>query len=419
LPLQRAEQLADWLAENKYDSLRTHFSPELKSRLNAEQMQMVWLGLYNQFGALTFVGKPAYRQLGVHPEITIPLRFEKQQQRLLLGFDSLSRINTFVLQAATEEENWRYPSYGRTNSYREFSMRVKTDTVQLPAILTLPNGCKKCPVVIMVHGAGPNDKDESQGPNKMFRDLAIGLASRGIASLRYDKRSFSYGPELMEDLRRLTIQTETINDAVSALTLLRQVRETDSNRIFLLGHGIGAMLAPAIVQQSPVPVKSLLLVAPAAKPFAELVFEQYVYLAAESGISAAEQHMLKKQENAKKRALDTSLQTGFPQDSLPLSLPAEYWLSWQRYDPGAGYWQINQPLFVASGGADYQVPPETLLHFKQKMMGRDRISYFEYPLLNHFMMPGSGAPGPKDYQRRNNVSEQLINDLEKYIKTLK
>lgn len=415
-PLQLTTYIGQQLLLRQLDSVQHTFSPGLQKKLTAEQLQLVWLGLFNQFGPLQSVGEASKTDNNSAIETVLPLRFERQEQRLLLRFDSLKRVTAFILQPASEAENWRYPSYGRPDSYREFSMKVVSDTIQLPAILTLPKNCKNCPVVLFVHGAGPNDKDESQGPNKMFKDLAVGLASRGIASLRYDKRSFSYGPELMEDLRRLNIQTETIDDAVNALTLLRKVLEIDTNRIFVFGHGIGGMLAPAIVQQANMPVRALILAAAAAKPLAELVFEQYVHLASKTGFSKEETRLLKAQERAKQKALDPKLSQNYPQDSLPLALPATYWLSWQSYDVGTALWQINQPVLVLSGDADYQIPTETILHLKQKMMGREKLSYSNYPLLNHFLMPAAGNAGPEDYQRRNNVSEQVVVELEKWIR---
>ncbi len=410
------QYIGEKLANRQLDSVAHTFSPGLSAKLNTKQLEMVWLGLFNQFGPLQSVGKASQPDGGEASETLLPLQFERQEQRLLLRFDSLFRVTAFILQPANEADNWRYPAYGRPDSYREFSMKVITDTIQLPAILTLPKNCKQCPVVLFVHGSGPNDKDESQGPNKMFKDLAVGLASKGIASLRYGKRSLSYGPELMEDLRRLTIQTETIEDAANALLLFRKVIEIDTNRIFIFGHGVGAMLAPAIVQQSKLPVRGLILAAPAAKSFAEIVFEQYVHLAARGGFSPEEQQLLKQQEQAKKRAMSPLLQPGYPQDSLPLNLPAEYWLSWQNYDVGTALWQINQPLLVLSGDADYQIPPETLLHLKQKMMGRQKMTYKNYPLLNHFLMPAGGSAGPEDYQRRNNVADKVVGELEQWIR---
>lgn len=57
----------------------------------------------------------------------------------------------------------------------------------LPGLLTLPDGAGPFPAVLLVHGSGPQDRDEAVGPNRPFRDLAVGLAALGVASLRYDK----------------------------------------------------------------------------------------------------------------------------------------------------------------------------------------------------------------------------------------
>lgn len=413
--LARADSVSKWLASGRYERVHDFFSPTLAKKLDKTQLSMIWLGLYQQLGALQMVGKPTYRVDQNGPGFLIPLRFERKAQRLAIAFDSLNQINSFLLEEAEEAENWRYPAYGKPDLYHEFSMQIKHDTLVLPAILTLPKNLLGCPLVVFVHGLGPNDKDESQGPNKMFKDLAIGLASRGIASLRYDKRSLIYGPELMEDLRRLNLQTETIADAVEAISMADNIVEVDTNRIFILGHGIGAMLAPEIAAQSRLPIRGLILIAPSTKPLAELIFEQYVFIAAENGFSKNDLQLLKMQESAKKKALDPHLSPDYPGDSLPLRLPATYWLAWQQFDPAAALWQNNQPLLVLSGDADYQVPPETMLAFKQKMLGREKISYKAYTMLNHFMMPAQGARGPADYRRRNNVSLLVVEDISRWI----
>ncbi len=68
-------------------------------------------------------------------------------------------------------------------------MEITSPLGPLPATLTLPSGEGHFPAVLLVAGSGPNDRDETIGPNKPFRDLAQGLAAADIASLRYDKRT--------------------------------------------------------------------------------------------------------------------------------------------------------------------------------------------------------------------------------------
>ena len=124
---------------------------------------------------------------------------------------------------------------------------------QLPGTLTLPENAQgPVPAVVLVHGSGPNDRDESVGAVKPFRDLALALPQRGIAVLRYDKRTYVYGKEIAsaEDFAAFTVEEETIQDAIAAGNLLRQDSRIDPQRIYLLGHSLGGMLAPRIAAES-------------------------------------------------------------------------------------------------------------------------------------------------------------------------
>ena len=117
----------------------------------------------------------------------------------------------------------------------------------LPGLLTLPDGAGPFPAVLLVHGSGPQDRDEAVGPNRPFRDLAVGLAALGVASLRYDKRTFAHGKRLADALQgRLSVEEEVIRDALCAAALLRAEPLIRPDRVYLLGHSMGGMLAPRI-----------------------------------------------------------------------------------------------------------------------------------------------------------------------------
>ena len=106
----------------------------------------------------------------------------------------------------------------------------------------MPNGAGPFPAVVLIHGSGPHDRDETIGPNKPFRDLADGLASRRIAVLRYEKRTRHHGGKMLGTT--VTIKEEVLDDAVAAAELLRQTPGLDPKRVFVVGHSLGAMLAP-------------------------------------------------------------------------------------------------------------------------------------------------------------------------------
>lgn len=133
----------------------------------------------------------------------------------------------------------------------ESSGDVYTETVYLrpgaadetEAILTLPAAEGTFPAVILVHGSGPNDRDESVYGMTVFKDIAEGLARLGIASIRYDKYTYAHAGLCTE--ADFTIDQEYIADAAAALEIL----ETDHriSGIYLAGHSQGGMLMPRIV----------------------------------------------------------------------------------------------------------------------------------------------------------------------------
>jgi len=135
-------------------------------------------------------------------------------------------------------------------AYAEIQVVVGTAPYELKGILTLPQGADKdhpVPACVLVHDFGPQDMDESLGQTKLFADIAGEFAKKGIATLRYDKRTYSYrSVEPQNQLPAISLERETVQDALSAGTLLRNHEAIRSDRIVLVGHGLGAMLAPKI-----------------------------------------------------------------------------------------------------------------------------------------------------------------------------
>lgn len=114
-------------------------------------------------------------------------------------------------------------------------------------LLTLPKGVEKPPVAILLQGSGPNNMDSiiGTGLNRPFADIAHGLAENGIASIRYDKRSYAYPNDVSD------VETEYLYDAKEAVRLAKEDKRVDSNRIYLIGHSQGGLLGPKIAQDNP------------------------------------------------------------------------------------------------------------------------------------------------------------------------
>ncbi len=131
----------------------------------------------------------------------------------------------------------------------------------------------------MVHGSGASDRDETVGANKPFRDLAYGLAERGIAVIRYDKRTKVYGADSAPAGKEITFDEESVDDALSAIKLARSIPTINPERIYILGHSLGGTLAPRIVQRSDKVPAGIILLAGAARPLEDLFISQVKFLA--------------------------------------------------------------------------------------------------------------------------------------------
>lgn len=139
---------------------------------------------------------------------------------------------------------------------------------------------------MLVHGSGPNDRDETLGPNKPFRDLTRGLAFKGIAVLRYDKRTKVHGARMAKGTN-MTVKEETIDDALAAVNVLRGSSSVDRNRIFVLSHSLGGMLIPRIGQADS-KIAGLIVFAGATRPLEDTLLEQVTYIASLKGTLTAE-----------------------------------------------------------------------------------------------------------------------------------
>ncbi len=283
----------------------------------------------------------------------------------------------------------------------------------LPGILSVPKTPGRVPAVVLVHGLGPLDRDATVGANRPFRDLARGLGARGIAALRYDKRTHVHG-DRVADLDDLTVDDEVLDDALAAVAALRLRKDIDPERIFVLGHGLGGMLAPRLAARDK-KIAGLVLLAAPARAIATLLVEQAEYLVSlESSETDARDLVLA--ELQRDAALVES--AGLEDDDEPiLGAPASYWVDLRGYDPVATAAKLvpPRPAFVAQGGRDYQVGREDFTRWQRGLGGRAGVTAKLYPALNHLFVAGEGKSKPAEYLEAGQVAEELVADVAAWI----
>ena len=278
----------------------------------------------------------------------------------------------------------------------------------------MPVGPDPVPAVVLVHGSGPGDRDATVGSIKQFKDLALGLASRGIAVLRYDKRTRVHA-STMRDLGVRTVRDETIDDALAGARLLGSTPRVDPKRIFVLGHSFGGMLVPRIAAAAQSSIAGFIVMAGAARPLQQALVEQSRYLAMADGtISAEERTQLDHFEQLAARIAalgpaDTS------KPDLIFGAPASYWLDLRGYDPPAAAVQVQKPMLVLQGERDYQVTMEEFNLWRSALANRADVTFRSYAPLNHLFVAGEGMSLPAEYNTPGHVSENVVNDIATWI----
>lgn len=299
------------------------------------------------------------------------------------------------------------PSKAVNDSYTEVMMQLETEE-PLEAVLTLPKTSGKPPVVIMLQGSGPQDKDETIYQNKPFRDIAQGLAQRGIASFRFDKRTLTYGDEYMESV---TVEDEVVNDALAAI---RQMKN-DSNvgNVYILGHSLGGMLAPYIAQQSE-DVEGVVILAGSPRRLQDIIYDQNMEVLENANLT---QEMYDA-EMGKVEAFMAATENP-PADGKEMiaGAPQEYWASLNAINTPEIAKNLEIPMLILQGDADFQVSVENDYNAWQKLLdGQDNVQFKLYENLNHLFMESNGKRDASDYEKASTVDPQVTEDIATFIK---
>ncbi len=334
---------------------------------------------------------------------------ENRLMRITVPLQSIEIIREgFEMTAAV-------PAEKKPAAFLERLLSFQSGVLDIPGTLCLPaNHDGRVPAVVMVAGSGPNDRDETIGPNKPFRDIAHGLAEAGIATLRYDKRNFAFRGKLDPKMvAGMTVKEEVIDDAAAALQFVSRMAEVDPSRVFLLGHSLGATLTPYIAAEVS-PLRGIILLAPAARPLDQLIADQVRRQLEMKG--QPEPEIAKAIEQLK--AQFARIRSGEAQDAEQvMSASAHYWRDLFSRDIPAAMGQLGQPVLLLQGGKDIQVTRKEYDLVKASLEGRSPALVESHWLadVNHLFMKVTGEPTGAEYGRPGRVDEEVIRTIATWI----
>ncbi|WP_258179487.1 alpha/beta hydrolase [Stenotrophomonas maltophilia] len=403
-PQQIANRLLDHLQAGRVAEAEAMFTPQMAQAVPAEKLGALW----NSLGTLQDRGAVQVNTRQDMTLVVVPLKFASGRVNAQVAVDAQDKVAGLMLRPAAAD---KAPPPPADATYSEVDFSVPQARGALPGTLALPKGKGPFPAVVLVHGSGPQDRDETIGGSRPFLDVARGLAAQGIAVLRYDKRTLARPQDFAND--HFTVDDETTLDVEAALASLAAAPHIDRKRVFVMGHSQGGMLAPRIATRWPQARGAILWAAP-ARTLLELLPEQNRYLMALDGsISAPEQAFLDR--------LDAQIAAArsdapAPASELPLGVPQSFWKSVEAVNARADAQALHKPLLMLHGGRDFQVPDADWALWQKALAGRSDVQWRAYPALNHIGIADSGPSSLQEYAQPGHVDTTLIDDVATWIK---
>jgi uncharacterized protein len=400
-PKGTARKALDLFLGGKFAELHEMFAPSTKDSYTETALGKLSVQA-KTWGEVKKIGEPSASDMGPVSIVTIPVEFATRNIDFKFPVNAGGQVVQMLMSPG--QTPWQHPDYVKPGAFQTREVIVGTDEWKLPGTLTIPLEKRPCPAIVLVPDAGLSDRDATVYATKIFRDLAEGLSSRGIAVLRYEKRTKYYMAKMREG--SYTIDDETAHDAVAAIALLRTQPEIDGRRIYVLGFGVGGFIAPRIAAEDGHLAGEIVVNAPA-----RALEDWYVEAATSIGATGAKLQMVKDQATKIKR-----LDPGDADAPSLLDLPAAYWLDLKGYDPAAEAKKLTIPTLVLQGDRDFQVIPKEFDLWKAGLTGRRDATFKNYPALNHYLITGEGKSTEQEYRKPGgHAALEAIEDIVRFV----
>lgn len=403
-PKANAEAFITAMTKGEFEAATRDFDAKVAEKMPPEKVRELWANIIEKIGAFERVTGTRSEARTDHHLVYVAAKYAKATIEFRVVVDKAGKI--VGISIGNPPVPYTYPEYVNADTFEESQIVVGRGTPwELPGTLTKPKGTSPVAGIVLVHGSGPHDRDETIQSNKPFKDLAAGLASRGVAVLRYDKRTLVHRGKVVPE--NTTIDAEVTDDARAALALLRKTPGIDPLKVYVLGHSLGAMMAPKIASLEPTLAGFIILAGP-TRPLEDVILDQFAYLASlpNLGEGIKTQEALVKQQVA--RVKNPKLDPNTPPSELPLGAPAAYWLSLRGYSPAAVAQKLSCRILVVHGDRDYQVTETDFAGWERALFSKPSATLKRFADLNHLFVTGKGKATPSEYEKPGHVAREVI-----------
>lgn len=409
------------LAQGRAAEVYTEASEALKGHVDEKQFVAMTAGIPTLLSVSAKQLSSSIQTNAVHDNVIMNYQSPNQPQPMdvEIRFDKEGHLDDLNLVSAMVSTHQR-ADYDQPERYTEREVTVG-GSLPLPGTLTMPKGEGPFPAVVLVHGSGANDRDETAFGSKPLKDLAGGLASRGIAVLRYEKVNREHTAKIAFQ-PTYSLKDETVADAVAGAQLLKETPDIDPGRIFVAGHSQGGYAMPLILgeDKSGLIKGAVLISAPSGNLVDVLVEQQYEVLERLRNSDQPETLVAAQEQTAAmiKGIVDLIKSPSYSKDNLPKDFPlgTPYWWYEQRdYLPAAQAVSQKTPLFIIQGENDWQVTMKQFEGWKEALKDRSNVSFKSYPHVNHLLSEYSKLSTGLEYTQPANVAHAIIQDIADWI----
>lgn len=402
-----SSKIAEAFVNAEFKNIPQYLSKDVKEELTVSKLNESWMKATEDLGSYQSMKIELHRledrDLGY-----VTLTFKEGILRLAIGYDEEMKVNRLNLNTPSKVIEATNNAY-----YTEQNVLVGVDQM-LNGILTLPVGVANPPIAILVQGSGPSNLNEEAYEMKPFEDIAHGLAEQGIATIRYDKRTYAY-PE-WDSIRSASLKWEYLYDFASVVHQIEDM-PVNHNQIYLIGHSLGGLLAPRLAVEHP-EIKGIISLAGTPRGLEEVIRDQQVNAIIAQGASEQKIEGVRQTANAvvdEVQALTKETAT----DRVISGMPLSYWyeLNQSRAYLYIGYMKCD--TLILQGESDFQVFYDIdYVEWEKLTAGMKSVQMRSYPGLSHFFTPAINNT-IEDYNVPAIVDQKVIDDMSSWILTRK
>ncbi|MFB9684258.1 alpha/beta hydrolase family protein [Amycolatopsis plumensis] len=398
-------------ATGRFTEVEERFAPRLRAAASAGTLRVGWETEIAKTGPVRAVGTPVSEPPAAGlVRVSVPVTCERGGLTVIMSVDDAGLLHGLRL-APPSGTAWEPPPYAEPDRFAEHEVTVGAGPLSVPGTLTVPRGRGPWPGLVLL-ASGPADRDLTTGSNKPFKDLAWGLASRGVAVARFDKVTHVH-PET-GSAPGFTMADEYVPHATAAVRLLQEQPDVDPARVFVSGLSGGGKAAPRVAAAEP-SIAGVISLAGDTLPLPQAAVRVARYLAE---LDPGPATTAVAESVARQAALVESpgLSPATPAADLLFGWPASYWLDLRDYDPVVTAAALDKPMLILQGGRDYQVTVAgDLAHWRAGLARRSDVTIRVHEADDHLFFRGEGPSTPAAYEAPQHVDPAVVADIADWI----